>query len=124
MWIAFVSPIRLREGFKNQILYVIPRNLVPRLSEHPLVFPLMPTDIGWYPQARFHYCKRETGAHENILILCLDGDGWYNVGGTRGTLKKNEALLIPRDTPHVYAASESTPWCISSAPTPTFSRAS
>lgn len=104
--------IRIREGFKNQILYVVPRNTLPRLSEHPLVFPLVPTDIGWYPAARFHYCEREQGTSENILILCVDGAGWYDINGQRGTLQKNEALLIPRDTPHIYAASDADPWSI------------
>ena len=103
---------RIREGFKNQLLYVVPRNALPRLNEHPLVFPLTPTDIGWYPNARFHYCEREEGAHEHILILCVDGSGWYEIDGQRGTLQANEALLIRRDTPHIYAASETTPWSI------------
>jgi AraC family transcriptional regulator, arabinose operon regulatory protein len=104
--------IRIREGFKNQILYVIPRQLLPRFSEHPLVQPLMPTDIGWYPEARFHYCEREKGAGEHILILCVGGAGWYDVDGERGTLQTNQALLIPRNTPHIYWASESAPWSI------------
>ena len=107
-----MSPIRIREGFKNQILYVIPRSSLPKLSEHPLVFPLMPTDIGWYPNARFHYCEREKGTHEHILILCVEGSGWYDINGQRGTIEKNEALLIPRDTPHIYAASDGAPWSI------------
>ena len=34
-----MAHIRIREGFKNQILYVIPRQLLPRFSEHPLVQP-------------------------------------------------------------------------------------
>lgn len=107
-----MSPIRIREGFKNQILAVVPRNALPRLSEHPLVFPLMATDIGYYPNARFHYCEREQGADEHILILCLSGTGWYEVNGLRGTLRASEALLIPANTPHIYAASDGAPWTI------------
>lgn len=107
-----MAQIRIREGFENQILYVIPRPMLPRFSEHPLVHPLMPTDMGWYPEARFHYCERENGANEHILILCVRGSGWYDVNGERGTLHPNHALLIPRNTPHVYWASESAPWSI------------
>jgi AraC family transcriptional regulator of arabinose operon len=103
---------RIREGFKNQILYVIPRNALPRVSEHPLVFTLTPTDVGWYPNARFHYCEREHGALEHILILCVDGSGWYEIDGQRGVLHANEALLIRRNTPHIYAASDTSPWSI------------
>lgn len=104
--------IRLREGFKDQILYVIPRPFLSRFSQHPLVQPLMPTDIGWYPNARFHYCERETGADEYILILCVGGSGWYDVKGERGILRSHQALIIPRHTPHSYWASDAAPWSI------------
>jgi AraC-like DNA-binding protein len=107
-----MARIRIREGFKDQILYVIPRNILPRFSEHPLVHPLMPTDIGWYPNARFHYCERASGTDEHILILCVDGAGWYEVNGVHGTLQANQAVLLPRNTPHTYGASETAPWTI------------
>ncbi len=107
-----MSQIRIKEGFKNQLLYVIPRHILPRFSEHPLVQPLMPTDIGWYPEARFHYCEREKGTNEHILILCIAGSGAYNINGEQGVLRANQALLIPRNTPHVYWASDTTPWSI------------
>jgi AraC-like DNA-binding protein len=104
--------IRISEGFKDQIRYVIPRQILPKFSEHPLVQPLMPTDIGWYPEARYHYCERENGANEHIVILCVDGTGRYDVNGEQGTLGANQALLIPRGTPHVYWASDTAPWSI------------
>ena len=107
-----MAQIRIREGFKDQILYVIPRHILPRFSEHPLVETLMPTDIGWYPRAKYHYCERENGTHENILILCVDGTGRYDIDGKQGTLQANQALLIPRNTPHVYWASDNAPWSI------------
>jgi AraC family transcriptional regulator, arabinose operon regulatory protein len=107
-----MSLIRLEEGFRDQVLYVIPRNAVSRLNEHPLVFPLMPTDLGWYPNARYHYCERPNGADQHILILCVDGSGWYNINGQQGALQKNEALLIRRGTPHIYGASDADPWSI------------
>jgi AraC-like DNA-binding protein len=107
-----MSPIRLEEGFRDQVLYVIPRNAVSRLNEHPLVFPLMPTDLGWYPNARYHYCERPHGADQHILILCIEGSGWYNINGQQGTVQTNEALLIRRGTPHIYGASDTDPWSI------------
>ncbi|MCC6804290.1 MAG: AraC family transcriptional regulator [Anaerolineae bacterium] len=107
-----MSAIRIREGFKDQVLYVIPRNAVNRLHDHPLIYPLMPTDLGWYPNARFHYCERPQGANEHILILCVEGSGWYNINGQRGMVQSNEALLIRRGIPHIYGASDETPWSI------------
>jgi AraC-like DNA-binding protein len=107
-----MSQIRIREGFKDQILHVIPRSIVARASSHPLIYPLMPTDIGWYPHARYHYCERESGAPEHILILCTDGSGWCQLGGRTLVVNANEAVLIPRDQPHIYGASNDDPWSI------------
>src|SRR5258706_9697711 len=107
-----MSALRIREGFKDQILYVVPRRSLERLSEHPLLYPLMPTDIGWYPNAHYHYCERENGAAEHILILNMEGVGWYEINGIRRSINPNEALLIPRGTPHIYGASDYLPWSI------------
>jgi AraC family transcriptional regulator of arabinose operon len=107
-----MSPIRIREGFKDQILYVIPRPILESMKTHPLLHQLIPTDIGWYPNAQYHYCERKTGAEEHILILCVDGEGWFELNGERRTVHKHEALLIPRNEAHVYGASEHDPWSI------------
>lgn len=107
-----MSSIRLREGFKNQILYVIPRPLLESMKTHPLLHQLMPTDIGWYPNAQYHYCERPTGAGEHILILCVAGEGWFELNGKRGVVQQNEALLIPRGMAHSYGASVDDPWSI------------
>lgn len=107
-----MAPIRIREGFRDQILYVVPRPILERMTRHPLLYQLVPTDIGWYPKARYHYCERENGAPEHILILCVDGEGWYEIGGKRQPLRQNEAVIIPRGMPHIYGASEDAPWSI------------
>ena len=88
--------IRLREGFRGQKQWVIPRAIVQRWSAHPMLQPLMPTDIGWYPAARYHYREREQGADENMLILCVAGEGWYEIDGVKGMVQPDEALMIPR----------------------------
>lgn len=105
-------PIKLREGFKDQLLCVLPNKVLERLMPNPLINPLMPTAMGWYPNARYHYCERGEGAPEHILALCLSGDGWFQVGDQRETLRANEAMLLPRGVYHVYGASEITPWSL------------
>jgi AraC family transcriptional regulator, arabinose operon regulatory protein len=104
--------IRKREGFEGQVLHVIPRPILERALQHPLVAALTPTDIGWYPVARYHYCERENGAQEHILILCIDGTGWYEIDGLRYLLQPNQALVIPKGTPHIYGATDHAPWSI------------
>jgi hypothetical protein len=104
--------IRIREGFRDQILYVVPRPILERLRQHPLLYQLVPTDIGFFPQARYHYCARPEGAPEHILIVCVDGAGWCQIGESRHVLTANRAVLIPKHTPHVYGADENAPWTI------------
>jgi AraC family transcriptional regulator, arabinose operon regulatory protein len=107
-----MSPIRIREGFKDQILHIIPPSILERMKTNPLLHQLMPTHIGWYPNAQYHYCERQTGAEDHILILCVEGEGWFEIGGERHAVPHNEALLIPCNTPHCYGASEHDPWSI------------
>ena len=105
-------PIRLREGFRDQILYVIPRPVLERNAGHPLLQSLMVTDVGWYPRARYHFRERLQGAPEHILLFCVDGCGWYNVGSGPQTLTSGQALIIPRGISHAYGADKQNPWSI------------
>lgn len=107
-----MAPIRLHEGFRGQKQWVLPRSILARWSAYPILRTLAPTDIGMYPHAQYHYRERQTGAEENILIYCADGEGWYEIDGRRQSLLPHEALLIPLGQRHVYGASESSPWSI------------
>jgi AraC family transcriptional regulator, arabinose operon regulatory protein len=107
-----MSTIRMRDGFKNEILYVLPQMIVGSTQRHPLLHSLMPTDIGWFPEARYHYCERENGAREHILIVCTEGRGWYRMDNTLGEIGPHEALLVPRGMPHAYGSANDDPWSI------------
>lgn len=104
--------LRLREGFRGQVQYVMPRPLLQEMQGHPLLHSLLPTDVGWYPQARYHYRERAEGTPEHILIFCVAGAGWCELGGRRQPVFANEALLIPARTPHAYGAAPIDPWSI------------
>ncbi len=107
-----MSRTEKREGFQGQIQYVIPRPVLSSTAQHILVSGLYPTDIGWYPQAKQHYRERKGGAEQNILIVCTAGQGWFEIDGRRKPLRSNQALLVPRDKPHAYGASQRDPWTI------------
>ncbi len=104
--------LRRRDGFTGQRQYVIPTAILEKLALQPILHPLLATDIGWYPQARYHYREREQGANAHILILCVQGAGWYEIGGQRRDLHASQALLLPRGVPHIYGADETDPWSI------------
>lgn len=101
---------RLREGFTGQDMYVIPRPILGSVNEHPLIQALYPTDIGWFPEARFHYRSRNHGAAEDHLILCVEGHGTVVVEGEMNHLQAGQALIIPRHLKHAYWAAEDAPW--------------
>lgn len=107
-----MSTIRKLEGFEGQILHVIPRPMLRDLAHHVLLHQLIATDIGWYPQARHHYCERPAGAPEHILILCVAGRGWAEVDGEHVSVEANQALVIPAGAPHIYWADDGKPWSI------------
>lgn len=100
----------LREGFAGQEMFVIPRPILADARRHPLVRGLYPTDIGWYPEARYHYRNRVNGAPEDHLMMCMDGHGFVVVNDKKNHLNEGEMLIIPRNCRHTYWAAEDKPW--------------
>lgn len=107
-----ISTLKLREGFAGQDMFVIPRPVLARAQQHPLVRSVYPTDLGWFPKAGHHFRQRPDGAGQNHLMLCTEGHGFVELDGQRTNLKKDHFLIIPRDTPHTYWAAEDDPWSI------------
>jgi AraC-like DNA-binding protein len=107
-----VSTLKLREGFAGQDMFVIPRPIIARARQHPLVRSVYPTDIGWFPTAGHHFRQRPGGARQDHLMLCTDGHGFVEINGRRAHLKKDHLLIIPKDTPHTYWAADDDPWSI------------
>ena len=93
-------------------MYVIPRPVLVGAQRHPLVRALYPTDIGWFPEARYHFRRRDNGASEDHLMMCVAGHGFVNVDGTKNHLHSGELLIIPRNTRHTYWAADDEPWSI------------
>jgi AraC family transcriptional regulator of arabinose operon len=101
-----------REGFKNETIIVLPSSVIDEASQNPLVKNLYVTDIGFYPNAQFHYRGREEGCDQNILIYCVKGRGFIEVDGKVYSVDENTAVLIPKGKSHTYGADSSNPWDI------------
>jgi len=101
---------QLGEGFAGQDMFVIPRPILTEVRRHPLVRGLYPTDIGWYPNARYHYRDRVNGAPEDHLMMCLAGHGYVVVNGKESHLRAGHLLIIPRNCKHTYWAADDEPW--------------
>jgi AraC-like DNA-binding protein len=100
------------EGFAGQRLVVLPRPILATALQYPLLKQLLPTDAGYYPKARGHTCVREKGCPEVIFIYCAEGNGWCEIAGRKHEVTKNQLLVVPVSTPHVYGAGKKMPWTI------------
>jgi AraC-like DNA-binding protein len=101
-----------QEGFPGERLVVVPRPVVVVAIKEPLLRPLLPTDAGYYPNARGHKCTRAKGCPETVFIYCARGGGWCEMAGRRHEVSKDQLLVIPAGLPHVYGASKRDPWTI------------
>jgi len=106
------SSIKLREGFAGQDMFVIPRPVLVRARQHPLVRSVYPTDIGWFPTAGHHYRDRINGAGQDHLMMCVGGHGYVVINDQKAHLTEGHMLIIPRDTRHTYWAADDNPWSI------------
>ena len=106
------STPKLREGFAGQDMFVIPRPVLARARQHPLVRSVFPSDIGWFPTASHHYRERPDGAGQDHLMMCTAGHGYVELDGQRSHLTRGHLLIIPRNTPHRYWAANDDPWSI------------
>ena len=104
--------IQLREGFAGQDMFVIPRPILASARQHPLIRPVYPTDIGWFPQAGHHYRDRPNGARQDHLMMCVGGHGYAVIEGRQVHLRAGELLIIPRNAEHTYWAADDRPWSI------------
>lgn len=109
------TPLPYRsEGFTGQKLVVLPPAVVAEGRRHPLLAGLLPTDAGFFRQARGHRVERTGGAPGQVLILCLAGRGWFQLGAESRPkpVVAGDALLLPADMAHAYGADDAEPWSI------------
>ncbi len=104
---------RIREGFPGQRIVVLPRRIVASwLATGPL-FDFVPSDVGYFPHARWHFVERKKPISQAILIYCIEGEGWGRFGdGDAFPIRAGHTVLIPSKTIHAYGASAESPWTI------------
>jgi AraC-like DNA-binding protein/mannose-6-phosphate isomerase-like protein (cupin superfamily) len=107
-----VNAIRKSEGFNGQLAIVLPDKVIKSYRKSTLISNIFITDIGFYPKAKFHYYERQAGASQYILIYCIDGKGWLNLGDKDITVGRDQFIIIPANLAHKYGADEKHPWSI------------
>lgn len=72
---------KLKDGFQGECAIVLPGSVVHQMETDPFCRNLHVTDIGYYPNAKYHFRERKEPISQYILIYCTRGAGWYQLGG-------------------------------------------
>ena len=110
-----MSPDNFRkpEGFVEEKLYVLPEYWMKELEQEELTSSLFITDIGYFPNAEYHYRERMEGSSSHIFIFCEAGEGWIELNhGERMNLQQGDMMIIPPEIAHRYGAMQERPWSI------------
>ncbi len=102
---------RIREGFTGQKMLVLPQKVVDETASSPLTENLYLTDIGFFPNARFHYVERLFSFPQYILIYCVSGSGWYELD-KKQPVRANQYFILPAGRHHSYGARAQNAWTI------------
>lgn len=101
-----------KDGFLGERSIVLPSEVVDMEAKDPLASSLYVTDIGYYPAAQYHYRERTEPIPQHVLIYCVSGCGWFQVGSERHQVSANQYFILPAGKPHTYSADETRPWTI------------
>lgn len=107
-----METLKISNGFQGERAFILPPAVRMRLAEMPETSLLHVTDIGYYPNAKSHYCMRTEPIDQYIFIFCVKGKGWYELDGRRFEVNSKDFFIIPPGTPHSYGADVDSPWTI------------
>jgi AraC family transcriptional regulator, arabinose operon regulatory protein len=100
-------------GFAGQHHVILPDPVIQAaLREKPLLRGLLAAGAGYFPKAAGHLRRRPAGIDQAILIYCVKGGGWCEIGGQLHTVRSGDLLVLPPAAPHTYGTHVSTPWTI------------
>lgn len=104
--------IKVKDGFPEQRMVVVSRELLIRQEKLPVARHLYVTDIGHFPHSENHYISRRKVLNQHIIIFCASGRGWISLKNKRHELCSGQLVLIPAGIPHGYKADKTFPWNI------------
>lgn len=104
--------IRLKQGFKGQRLIAISPEILSNAQHNNLTNSLYITKIGFFPAVKYHYNNKENGVDYYIIIYCTAGEGWYKLREKTYSVKENQYIILPPDTPYSFGANSQNPWTI------------
>lgn len=104
---------KLKDGFKGERSIVLPPFVVEELRKETLSKELFITDIGYYPQAKFHFRERtDKESRQYILIYCVEGEGWFALNNQKHIVRQFQFFILPKGHAHSYGSNADNPWTI------------
>ena len=82
------------------------------LRDKPLLRGLLAAGAGYLPRAAGHFRRCPKGLSEALLVYCVKGGGWCELGGQLHTVRAGDLLVLPPGVPHTCGAHVSNPWTI------------
>jgi AraC family transcriptional regulator, arabinose operon regulatory protein len=79
---------------------------------HPLLKTLLPSHVGFFPDARHHEIRRPEGVEQAIFKYCVRGSGWCEIEGRTSPVNLGDLMVVPPNVPHAYGSSQKRPWTV------------
>ena len=99
--------LKIKEGFKGERLISLPLFAIEKFKKDELGKELYLTNIGYFPNAEYHYCRREAAnSADYILIYCVKGEGWLEYNGKKIKLQKISSLSFHKACPMLTEAAK------------------
>lgn len=109
---TILDMLQLKGGFAGERAIVLPPMIVRMMEADRLLSALHITDIGYYPNAEYHYLSRSNPIDQHVFIYCTRGSGEYTVEGETYRVKENQFFILPAGVPHSYCSDSLEPWTI------------
>lgn len=104
--------MKRKEGFTGQNAVNLPGSLLQELDKDVAFNQLYLTDIGFYPNAVYHFRERKEGCAEYVLIFCVAGKGWFHLNKEKKKVEAGQYFILPPDRLHGYGSQNNDPWTI------------
>lgn len=93
-------------------LALLPRPILARVLRRGFASRLVPSDVGCFPRAAGHARERPHGCTQLVVLVCTAGTGRFRLRGIEHGVQAGDAVVLPPDTAHTYAADAHDPWTI------------
>lgn len=105
--------LKIKDGFKGERLISLPLFAIEEFKNDELGRELYLSNMGYLPNAEFHYCKKESAnAIDYVLVYCVKGEGWLEYNGRKSKVAEDQFFILPQGVPYAYGSSKGNPWSI------------